>query len=119
MGRPGNILKIMSYKGVKFKECPRCKQIKPVSSYTRDKSKTDGLTAWCKKCRNKRKLERRSMGFKEKLSIRDPEKVRANSIIRYAIKNNLIQVPSICSMCWKECIPIAHHPDYSKPRFIH
>lgn len=34
------------------KRCSKCGESKPHSEYHRDKQKRDGLSAWCKSCRN-------------------------------------------------------------------
>ena len=34
-----------------MKECPRCHQILPEYNFSKDKSKNDGLSCYCKKCK--------------------------------------------------------------------
>lgn len=34
------------------KTCAKCKQTKPLAQFGRDRSRKDGLTCWCKMCKN-------------------------------------------------------------------
>lgn len=36
----------------KTKRCSHCGQAKPRSAFSRDRQKRDGLSGWCKSCRN-------------------------------------------------------------------
>ena len=37
---------------VKTKKCPKCRRELPLSEFTKNKSRSDGLQCWCKSCRN-------------------------------------------------------------------
>jgi len=37
-----------------MKTCPNCESQKPLSEFGRNKNTSDGLTVWCKSCRNER-----------------------------------------------------------------
>jgi hypothetical protein len=50
------------------KRCSKCKQSPPVSSFGKDKNKTDGLTHWCKPCQHASKAE----SMKRKANTTDP-----------------------------------------------
>ena len=115
MARPGLVTKLIDLHGEAAKRCPKCKEVKPLTSYARDMSKSDGVTSWCKDCRSSERRRKRSIGIKEKPYYQDPEKLRAKAVLKYAVGNGLIKKPTICAMCWKPCEPEAHHSDYSKP----
>lgn len=38
---------------MKYKKCSKCKLLKPISEFHKDKYKKDGLTCWCKDCKRK------------------------------------------------------------------
>jgi len=42
--------KAVEYMGIKIKLCSRCNEFKKVEDFNGDKSKSDGLTCWCKEC---------------------------------------------------------------------
>ncbi|PFZ91888.1 hypothetical protein COF46_21380 [Bacillus pseudomycoides] len=44
------------------KKCSKCKEIKGVKEFSRDRSKTDGLTSACRECNNTREKKRRANG---------------------------------------------------------
>ncbi len=41
--------------------------------------------------------------------------MKANALLRYAVKTGKIKRPEKCSKCDVRCKPLGHHPDYSKP----
>ena len=49
---------------------------------------------------------------------REPAKLRAKLLVRSAILRGEIIRPGRCSACGVECVPDAHHPDYSRPLAI-
>ena len=50
-----------------MKECPRCHQILPESSFSKDKSKKDGLSCYCRKCKSEHHREYVSERLKNNL----------------------------------------------------
>ena len=54
---------------------------------------------------------KRSRKYRE----RNPLKAKARSLVRTALRNGSLIRPDKCLNCSKECIPEAHHYDYSKP----
>src|SRR3990170_8594511 len=48
----------------------------------------------------------------------NPEKVRAERKLRYAVKCGLLIRPSTCSMCGDGGKIHSHHSDYTKPREV-
>ena len=43
----------------------------------------------------------------------NPQKLQARNFIGNGLRDGKINRPDTCSECGKECIPDAHHPDYS------
>ena len=43
-----------------MKTCSRCKVEKPLDAFSPDKRRSDGVTPWCKACRNSYANERRA-----------------------------------------------------------
>ena len=41
-----------------FKRCPRCKQVKPVKEFDKNRSQYDGLSGYCKICSYEYKKQR-------------------------------------------------------------
>jgi hypothetical protein len=48
-------------------------------------------------------------------NLKHPDRYRARQMLRCAVKSGKVARPANCSRCGRECIPDAHHPDYSKP----
>lgn len=44
------------------KKCSKFKEIKSVKEFSRDRSKTDGITSACRECNNSREKKRRANG---------------------------------------------------------
>ncbi len=49
---------------------------------------------------------------------RHPEKVRAQQILRYAVKKGTINKPYRCAKCDRETRLHGHHSDYSQPLMV-
>lgn len=47
--------------------------------------------------------------------VNNPEKVLAHKLLLKAVKEGVVNRPSSCSKCDKECKPQGHHNDYTKP----
>lgn len=59
----------------------------------------------------KKKFRERSANWDKN----NPEKRRVHDRTMYAVKTGKLERPNQCSRCSKECIPHAHHEDYTKP----
>jgi len=59
----------------------------------------------------KQKARERSANWEKN----NPEKRRVHDRTMYAVKTGKIIRPNFCSKCNKECVPHAHHEDYTKP----
>ena len=58
--------------GIVGKECPSCHDIKPIVDFHKDKSKSDGLCAYCKDCKRKKdKTIYMENPDKKKLSVKE------------------------------------------------
>jgi len=55
-----------------MKQCYCCKETKPLDSFTKDKSKTDGLKIYCKECANEKKRQWR-IANKDKIAAYDKQ----------------------------------------------
>jgi hypothetical protein len=50
-----SIIAMTKYWGViKMKKCPKCRQSKEDSEFSKNRSRRNGLSDWCKKCERKR-----------------------------------------------------------------
>jgi hypothetical protein len=56
------------------KECLKCKQIKPLHKFSKNRSRPDGLYAYCKSCENKRVGEYYRLHKKERKTYRESRK---------------------------------------------
>ena len=88
------------------KQCSKCKEVKPVTEFTKDKNRKDGLFPWCKSCQkqqyeaNKEKiLERRKQHYeanKEEILERKKQHYEANKEkIAERNKRHLMDNPAI------------------------
>jgi len=116
------------------RKCSKCKEIKSLESFNRNKSRPLGREYICKICFSKidrvRRLDpkRRAMldearikfvskggdrEYKQKQSILNPLKIKARRINQYAVRTGkLTRLP--CEVCG-EIKSEAHHGDYTKP----
>lgn len=96
---------------------PNIKQFKTRSEYNewyqnyRDKNRETIRIYNREYNRNYRKIH----GYSNEKKWRDsnPEKVKAERILRFAVKNGLIK-QEVCKKCGNERT-VAHHPDYNNP----
>jgi len=120
------------------KRCTRCKQIKPLSEFYKDKSYKDGCQASCKTCRKiqgrkqgqtpKRKAYLKAYQGKwgkteqgkmsilnavKRYQIRHPARHKARQTVRQAVKEG--RLPRLSSLQCSHCDKPAqdyHHPSY-------
>lgn len=90
---------LMTSKG--FKKCTICKQYKELSLFCKNRSKWDGLQAYCKDC-----AARRANHY----YYRNKSKVGARALARYHYP---VQQP--CEIPGCNLIGNRHHDDYSRP----
>ena len=123
-----------------MKQCNKCKEIKSLTGFYTDRSKPDGLTTYCKPCKNEgikkyretdagrtvqrkanakyrateagKAVQRKAHTKQRKLY---PEKYKARKAVECAIRYGKMTPPDTCSICWHDGKIEAHHPDYAKP----
>jgi len=76
---------------MKTKKCSRCKKVKNLNEFSKDKQRKDGIAYWCKECKN----ESWRKYYKNNL-----EKV--NNRIEVYRKNNIEKVRELNKKCTKE-----------------
>lgn len=123
------------------KRCPRCKDVKPLDGYHRNRKHSDGHHDTCKACRKlaaqdwseeKREAARRAVRKSHstpEFRARDVEykreyqrrpdvkaKHRARNAVKDALLSGRIVRPTACTTCNSEGGTLdAHHPDYNRP----
>lgn len=83
------------------KLCSKCGKRREASMFYQQ-----GRSSWCRPCTRRYVLDWR---------VKNAPKRRAHKIVELARKNGALVRPNKCSKCAKIGIPVAHHPDYSKP----
>ncbi|MCK4518237.1 helix-turn-helix transcriptional regulator [Candidatus Babeliales bacterium] len=98
------------------KECKKCASVKDVSEYHKDKRKSDGLSPWCKVCKN----QHRSAAIKKERQDKDSpasKRRRVHRLVAQAVKKGTLVKPDKCEQCdqlkMREDIE-GHHADYDK-----
>ena len=127
------------------KACPSCKLEKPLGSFHRNRSASDGHQKYCKGCRKEhysrfmqdpehgtaRRRSRRAGAARRNRErpeldrrcdrehrARHPERVRARRKLRNAVEFGSVVKPNVCSSCKCPTSPRrlhGHHEDYAKP----
>ena len=64
-----------------MKQCKICQQLKPLDLYRKDKSRTDGLSAYCKPCIKARDAQH----YKNTYAVKYREKFKERGIIGYEL----------------------------------
>ena len=117
-------------------KCSFCEEYKTIDDFSKVKSTTRGRAYICRHCMRKTKRDY-YVGNRDKMltasanvyqknlaniKIRHrqyekahPEKRRAKSVVRRALKKGIITRPGECSNCAMPCKPDGHHDDYSRP----
>ena len=123
-----------------LKRCSRCKQLLPKDAFTRQRSKPDGLQAFCRSCQAAYNREYRAKNldrtaacrrkyleeYPEKVRassiasdarqrLKSPKRYRAKSVVNHAIRDGKLIRPETCSVCGRPGRIEGHHEDYSKP----
>ena len=119
------------------KKCSKCKGIKEIREFGKNKSSKDGLSCWCKRChvlaalksrkteegakkhkkanekyRHSEKGREASRRGNKKHNMLHPERKKARQIAANAVRSGiLVKEPCYCGEIEVE----GHHKDYSKP----
>lgn len=105
--------------GGKYKVCPKCNEDKPLEMYAKDNSKSDGVTSYCKECRNTyRKTSHakelhRTQARNYYRNVMSNERKYCANILHKLMRSGL--KPSPCEVCKSTENIEAHHPDYTNP----
>jgi hypothetical protein len=119
------------------KTCSKCRETKPLDAFYRDRTKADGVGAYCKPCRQARNkawfdahpgyaatkyaawkaatpdYAERSREYASRQRVRDRGKVRARQILQKAVDSGRI-LRQPCEHCGATPTE-GHHEDHSKP----
>lgn len=112
-----------------MKRCSRCKAIKPLDEFYRNRCANDGLQDRCRACHlavNREWAERNPNVRRATIRRQDekrkrhrggpPYQRRTHLAVARAIKRGDLVRPSTCACCGAVDSPIyAHHDDYEKP----
>lgn len=108
------------------KLCSDCREIKPVSAFARDRTRTDGLTYRCRECRNAHSRARYApkpgpTPGRRFVEARNGDQAQARRRINYLVEAGLIPAPNAlpCADCGHVHAPgerrheYDHHLGYS------
>ena len=115
-----------------LKKCSKCKTVKPIDNFWKDKNTKDGLMCWCTKCSKEvnAKWSKSPAGkaFRKKLYRSAPHKKSnltnfkhyAKMLVFYGVRLGYIEKNFVCSICNIDTIKEkkiihGHHDDYLKP----
>jgi hypothetical protein len=107
--------------GEPVKRCCRCRALKPLDQFHRNRSKPDGLHCTCVACKRaddrawSRENRRARAAAKKRYRRQHPERVRAGWRVKEALRTGRLARPDRCEDCGRACIPHGHHDDYEKP----
>lgn len=118
--KPSTLLKQFS-----TSKCGRCKTIKPITEFHRNRHTANGINNWCGECRRsatkvskstpKHRLTRNAYARQYKKHRRgESNKIKIRGLAQTALKQGrLTKQP--CIVCATTVNVQAHHSDYSKP----
>ncbi len=108
---------------MKEKKCSRCKEVRPITDFWKNKTKNDGYNYVCRICYRDTDRKRYYKDVKQsrkaknemsrKMAEKYPDRFRARRLLRYAVKIGSIE-KFPCEVCEKEKSE-GHHDDYGKP----
>lgn len=102
------------------KSCASCHETKPLDDFARDASRPDGLTYWCKACRNARARRNhvsRATGAApgpDRLPERDGDQLQARRSVNHLVETGQIPRPNDlpCTDCGHEWAPGERRHEY-------
>lgn len=118
----------------KEKWCPACSRVIAAELMAKNRSKPDGLGAYCLECNRRQQAEERARRGENYRAMRrryrasdsgrnayrayrerHPTKAHAQNVLQHAVADGKLARPDTCSNCGDGGIIDAHHDDYSKP----
>ncbi len=115
---------------MKQKTCTKCHATKSIEMFEKHEPMNDGYRNQCTDCRNAyRRLTQNENSRKYHQSLKGkiarakanrnkankyPQKIRARTALRNAVKAGKIDRPESCDRCGRLCRPDGHHEDYDK-----
>lgn len=94
-----------------LRKCYKCKEIKPLEEFTKNRKRPQGYQCLCKECQHKYYKE----WYKKNGRNRNKKAQKAEWEVNKAKKNGTLIVPEKCELCGKSGDIRAHHPNYNKP----
>lgn len=95
---------------MKTKKCSKCKKIKPLSEFHKDKYSKDNHNSWCKECYKKHyeenliRIRKQHRKYRKQHYRKKPIKTKLCEVCNKEFKTNY----SFQKYCSKECYKIAH-----------
>lgn len=62
--------------GTQYKVCCKCKKVLPTEKFSKNKSKKDGYSGYCKKCESQYKIDRKSRKRQQEAYARYKERFK-------------------------------------------
>lgn len=106
--RPGMSMPSSTTVTASPRRCAKCKEPKPPAAFAIDRSRADGLTYWCRDCRNVRAREayqpapRPNLG-RRRVGPREGDRLQARRRVNY-----LIDIGSLPKPCDVPCVDCGH-----------
>lgn len=115
--------RINVYVGIKW--CARCRSYLAVEHFGLDRTKRDGLSGWCRRCRaGSEKGRRDRTGELTRAALRarynkDPEQHKARVAVARAIARGVLTKPTECQVCRRgRRIEAHHHCGYERKNWL-
>lgn len=119
------------------KRCPKCKEVKPLSDFYKDRSKKTGKGCYCKICNNNRSNQYQTKAYRKHYQqtekgkvaccsasrhyrINNPKKARArNAISRAVVAGRLPKIKTLqCYLCFKPAQHYHHYLGYEPEHWL-
>jgi hypothetical protein len=100
---------------VGLKWCPHCQSLLAVDGFGFDRTRDDGLSGWCRRCRADGEQKRRDANPEAMRAAlraryhREPEKWHAKVAVARALAEGILSKPMNCPVCRRARLIEAHH----------
>lgn len=91
--------------------CACCGEAKSPDMFALNRTRNDGLNAYCVACYSDKKREARREGMLVKYAPH-PAKQAASALVNALIKRGILVRPDACDVCGRGSMPHAHHTSY-------